>query len=68
MAIGHEEASTSQTGRKRGSPWETPSVSSVVPAMLVEKLRSFSQVLTIIRLEVSDDTTTLTIGGADNAI
>ena len=45
-----------------------PTVSSLVVAMSIEELRSFSQVPTIIKLEVSNDTTVPTIGGADNAI
>ena len=36
--------------------------------MSVEELRSFRKVPTAIRLEVSDGTTTLTIGGADNVV
>ena len=46
MARGHEEASTSQVGHKRGTPRETPTVSSLVVVMSVEDLRSFSQVPT----------------------
>ena len=38
MARGHEEASTSQTGRKRGTPRETPTISSLVVVMSVEDL------------------------------
>ena len=38
---GHEEASTSQAGRKRGTPRESPTASSLVAAMSVEELRSF---------------------------
>ena len=61
MARGHEEASTSQAGRKRGTPRETPIVSRLVIAMFVEELRSFSQVLVDIRLKVANDTATPTI-------
>ena len=68
MVRGHEEASTSQAGRKMGTPQETPTMSSLVATMFVEDLRSFRQVPTAIRLEVSDGTTTLTIGVVDNAI
>ena len=67
MERGHEEASTSQAGRKRGTPRETPTVSSLVAAMSVEDLRSFRQVPAAIRLEVSDNTTTSTIEASDNA-
>ena len=66
MTRGHEEASTSQTGRKRGTPRETPTVSSLVIAMSVEDLSP--SVPTTIRLEVSDSTTTLTMGAEDNPI
>ena len=67
MARGHEEASTSQVGDKRGTPWETPMVSSLVAAMSVEDLRSFRQVLAAIILEMSNNTATLIMGAADNA-
>ena len=43
MVRGHEEASTSQVGRKRGNPLETPMVSSLVTAMFVEDLRSLDK-------------------------
>ena len=68
IARGHEEASTSQAGHKRGTLRETPIISSLVSAMSIEELRSFSQVPVIIRLEVSDNTIVPTIGGADNAV
>ena len=68
MARGHEEASTSQAGRKRGTPWETPMVSSLVAAMSVEDLRPFIQVPSPIRFKVSNDTTSSTMGAADNAV
>ena len=67
MARGHKEASTSQAGRKRGTPWETPMVSSLVIAIFVEDLRSFRQVLAAIILEMSNNTATLIMGAADNA-
>ena len=68
MARDHEEASTSQVGSKRGTPRETPTISSLVATMFVKELRSFGQVLTTIRLEVLDSTATPTIGGVDNAV
>ena len=68
MVRGHEETSTSQTGRKRGTSRETPTVSSLVAAMSIEELRSFNQVPTDIRLEVADDPVAPTIGGADNVV
>ena len=68
MARDHEETSTSQAKRKRGTSWETPIVNSLVAAMSVEKLRSFSQVLADIKLEVADGPAAPTIGGADNVV
>ena len=68
MVRGHEEASTNQAGCKRGTPRETPTVSTLVAAMSVEDLRSFRQVPTAIRLEESDRTTTSTMGVADNVV
>ena len=66
MARGHEEASTSQARRKRGTPRETPPVSSLVTAMSVEDLRSFRQVLVAIRLEASNNMATSIMGAANN--
>ena len=66
MARGHEEASTSQPGCRRGTPREKPS--SLVIAVSDEELRSFRQVPSAIRLEMLDDMTTPTIGGADNVV
>ena len=68
MTKSHEEAFTSQTECKRGTPRETPKASSLVAAMSLEELRSFSQIPTIIRLEVLDDTTTPTIRWANNVV
>ena len=68
MVRGHEEASTSQAGRTMGTPREMPSMSSLGATMSVKDLRSFRQVPTAIRLELSDSITTSTIGTADNAI
>ena len=68
MAKSHEEAFTSQIECKRGTPQETPKASSLVAAMSLEELRSFSQIPTIIRLEVLDGTATPTIGGVNNVV
>ena len=68
MARGHEEASTNQARRKRGTPWEMPTVSSLVAAMSVEDLRSFKQVPATIKSEVSDGTATSTMGVANNVV
>ena len=64
MTRGHEQTSTSRARRKRGILQETPTISSLVAAMSVE----FSQVPTDIILEVVDDPTAPTIGGADNVV
>ena len=42
MAGDHEEVSISQIGCRRGTPWETPTVSSLVAAMSVEELRLYN--------------------------
>ena len=67
MVGGQEETSTNQVGCKRGTPWDTPTTRNLVTAMSVEELRSFSQVLANISLELSDGTTASTKGGVDNA-
>ena len=68
MTRGHEEASTNQVERKRGTHRKMPIASSLIPAMSVEDLRSFRQVLAAIRLEMSDAATTSTMRAVDNAI
>ena len=68
MARGQEETSTSQVGRRRGTPRESPIASSLVAAMSVEELRSFCQVPVDISMELSDRATVSTVGGENNAI
>ena len=63
MTRDHKEVSTSQAGRRRGTPWETPTTSSLVAAMSVEELRLYSQILTKINLETSDGAATITVWG-----
>ena len=63
MVRGHEEASTSQVGCKRGTPQETPTVSNLVAVKYVEELRLFSQVPIDIILKVENGPATPTIGG-----
>ena len=66
MTRGHEEASTNQAKRKRGTPRETPTASSLVAAMSVEDLTSFRQVPTSIILKMSDGTAISIMGAIDN--
>ena len=61
MARGQEENSTSQARHKRGTPWEMPTTSSLVAAMFVKELRSFSQVPADISLELLDGAVAQTI-------
>ena len=68
MTIGHEEVSTSQVGRIRGTPWETLIISYVVAAMFEEELRLYNQIPTEISLETSDGATTTTVGEAYNVV
>ena len=68
MARGQEENSTSHDGRKRGTPRESPTESSLATTMYVEELRSFCQVPADISLELSDGAAVSTIGGAYNAV
>ena len=68
MVRGHEEVSTSQVGRRRGTPRETPIPSSLVVVMSAEDVRLLSQIPTKISLETSDDAATSTFREADNAV
>ena len=68
MARGHEEVSTSQAGRRRGTPWEMPIANSLVVAMSAEELRLYNQFPAKIILETSDDAATSTFGEVDNVV
>ena len=68
MARGHKEVSTSQAGRRRGTPRETPTASSLVTVMSVEELRLYSQMPTKTNLETSDGVATSTIREVGNVI
>ena len=52
MVRGHREVLTSQARRKRGTPLETSTVSSLVVAMFVEELRLYNQIPAKINLEM----------------
>ena len=68
MARGYEEVSSNQAGRRRMTPRETPTASSLVVAIPVEELTLYSQVPIEISLEVSDCSATSIVGEAYNAI
>ena len=68
MTRGHEEVSTSQTRRRRGTPLGTAIASSLIAAMSVEELRLHNQILTEISLETSDGATTLTVEETSNVV
>ena len=68
MVRGHEEVSTSQVGRRRGTPSESPTTSSLVTYMYASELRLYCLVLAEVSLEMLDDLTTSTAGEADNTI
>ena len=68
MEKGYEEVSSSQARRRRLTPQETPTVSSLVVVMSAEELRLYYQVPAEISLEMSDDLDTSTVKEADSAI
>ena len=68
MARGYEKVSNSPTGRRRVTPREMPTASSLVVVMSAQKLRLYSQVLVEIGLEMSDGSATSTVGEADNVV
>ena len=68
MVRGHREVLTSQAGRKRGTPLETSTASSLVVAMSVEELRLYNQIPAKINLEMSNGSTTSTVGEVDNVV
>ena len=42
MTKGYEEVSSNQAKRRRVTPWETPTISSLVAAMSIEELRLYN--------------------------
>ena len=68
MTRGHEEVSTYQARRKKGTPRETPAASSLIAAMSVEELRLYSQIPVEIDLETLDDVATSIVGEAGNVV
>ena len=68
MERGHEEVSTSQARRKRGTPREMPTASSLAAAMSTEELRLYNQIPSEISLETLDNMATIIVGEADNTV
>ena len=68
MARGQEETSTNQAGCRKGTPRESPTVSSLIAAMSAEELRSFCQVNADISLELSDRVAVSTVRWVDNTV
>ena len=68
MVRGHKDVSTSQVGRMRCTPRETPTANSLIAAMSIKELRLYSQIYAKINLETSDGATTTTVEEADNAV
>ena len=64
----HEEVSTSQARRRRGTPRETPTARSLVAAMSAQELRLDNQIPAKISLEMSDGVATSIVGEAGNAV
>ena len=62
MPRGYEEVSSNQARRRRGTPLETPTASSLVAVMYIEELRLYNQVPTEISLEMSNGPATLIVG------
>ena len=68
MARDQEETSTSQARRRKGTPLESPTASSLVASMSVEELRSFCQVHADVSLELLNGEAVSIVGGADNVV
>ena len=68
MAIGQEETSTSQVGRRRGPSRDTPSASSIISSLSIEELRSYCHIPNNIDFELPDGQTESTIDKEDGAV
>ena len=68
LARGYKEVSTSLARRRRGTPREMSTASSLVAAMPAEQIRLYNQIPTEISLEPLDNAATTTVGEADNVI
>ena len=68
MAKGHKEVSTSQAGRRRGTPREMAIARSLFAALSTEESRLYRKIPTEISLYMSDGATTTIVGKADNDV
>ena len=68
MTRGHEEVSTSQARRRRGTPWETPTAINLFIAMFAKELSLYIKIPTEISLEMLDSAATSTFGEVDNVV
>ena len=68
MARGQEETSTSKVGRRKGPSLDTPSTSSLISSLSMEKLRSYCQIPNDIDFELSDGPTEPTMDEEDNTV
>ena len=68
MARGKKKTSTSQVGRRRGPGLETPSTSSIISSLFMEKLRSYCHIPNNIDFELSDGLVESTIDKEDDAV
>ena len=68
MARGQEETSINQAGRKRGPTRGTPSISSIISSLSMEKLRAYCQIPDDIDVMLSDGPAQNTVGEDDNAM
>ena len=68
MARGQEETSTSQVGRRRGPSRKSPSASSIISSLSMDKVRSYCQIPKDIDFEFSEGPTESTMGNKYNAV
>ena len=66
MARGQEETSTSQVGHIKGPNRDTPSISSLISSLAMEKLRPYCQIPNNIDFELSDGPAESTIDEEDS--
>ena len=68
MARGQKETSTSQAGRKREPTRGTPSTSSIISSLSMEKLRTYCEIPDDIDVMLLDGLTQNTVDREDNTV
>ena len=68
MTRGREKTSTSQSRRRRGPGWDTPSTRSIISSLSIKELRSYCHIPDDIDFELPDSPAKSPIDKEDGAV